>query len=382
MGLNVPVSPVDKTVYENDQISDPIYMSVLKQMYNYYRVIFQLIYIFVCHEIIKNLKLFNGNISDLLNLIGSDNLRINLKEFYDNVRFFRYIFSYYCIQTYYSIHEKYIEKKLHIRDCDIMNTFNGIHFMSLDRTIYLKIQSLLNLLEEKVPLVNKTVVMYCDQVIWSGLDQQDISLIYNYLKDLVNSNLNNNLQHSNSVNNNSNGLVRFLIDESIRKKALNTTSLSPTTSKSTNDSPPIVVTETNDEYYEFDKVHLGQNFEKYYLIPYNLSKLTFFIFIQVNKQFKLNILNKIDDTLAPNMINILQDISEQRNQMTQDEKEIKYIYFNRLNLAQKSTLNLNNSKETPKYIINLISQLSKDLERFIYIFFFDNIKFNYKIILF
>ena len=38
MGLNVPVSPIDKNVYENDQISDSIYMSVLKQMYNYYRV--------------------------------------------------------------------------------------------------------------------------------------------------------------------------------------------------------------------------------------------------------------------------------------------------------------------------------------------------------
>jgi hypothetical protein len=36
------------------------------------------------------------------------------------------------------------------------------------------------------------------------------------------------------------------------------------------------------------------------------------------------------------------------------------MYFNRLNLAQKSTLL--NSKDTPKYIVNLISQLSKDLE--------------------
>ncbi len=249
-----------------------------------------------------------------------------------------------------------------------MNTFNGIHFMSLDRTIYLKIQSLLNLLEEKVPLVNKTVVMYCDQVIWSGLEQQDISLIYNYLKDLVNSNLiNNNSQQSNNSGNNNNGLVRFLIDESLRKKALKTTSVSPTTSKSANESTPETITEKND-YYEFEKVHLGQQFEKYYLIPYNLSKLTFFIFIQVNQHFKLSILSKIDEVLAANMINILQDISEQRSLLTQEEKEIKYIYFNRLNLAQKSTLNLNNSKDTPKYIINLISQLSKDLEKFLSFF--------------
>ena len=45
-----------------------------------------------------------------------------------------------------------------------------------------------------------------------------------------------------------------------------------------------------------------------------------------------------------------------------EEKDIKYIYFNRLNLAQKSTLT--HVKETPKYIINLISQLSKELESY------------------
>lgn len=47
-----------------------------------------------------------------------------------------------------------------------MNTFNGLQFMSLDRNMYLKIQSLLNLLEEKLPLVQRVVVMHNDQVIW------------------------------------------------------------------------------------------------------------------------------------------------------------------------------------------------------------------------
>lgn len=47
-----------------------------------------------------------------------------------------------------------------------MNTFNGLQFMSLDRSMYLKIQSLLNLLEEKLPLVQRVVVMHNEQVIW------------------------------------------------------------------------------------------------------------------------------------------------------------------------------------------------------------------------
>lgn len=36
IGLNVPLS-LDKE-YENDLLSDQIYMSVLKKIYNYYRV--------------------------------------------------------------------------------------------------------------------------------------------------------------------------------------------------------------------------------------------------------------------------------------------------------------------------------------------------------
>ena len=74
---------------------------------------------------------------------------------------------------------------MEIHDCDIMNTFNGMQFMSLDRTMFLKTQSLLNLLEEKLPILDKTVIMYHDQVIWSGLDQEDISIIYNHLRELV-----------------------------------------------------------------------------------------------------------------------------------------------------------------------------------------------------
>lgn len=61
---------------------------------------------------------------------------------------------------------KYIEKKLNVQDCDIMSTFNGIQFMSLDRNMYLKIQCLLNYLEEKVEYVDKVVVMHNDQLIW------------------------------------------------------------------------------------------------------------------------------------------------------------------------------------------------------------------------
>ena len=221
-----------------------------------------------------------------------------------------------------------------------MNTFEGIQFMSLERSIYLKIQCLLNYLEENVPLVNTTVVMHHDQVIWSGLEQNDIALIYNFLKELVNSNMSNSSLDKQASTN-----ARFLIANSLQNK-INSGSADSV------------------EYFEFEKIYLGKPLQEYYVIPYNLSKLTFFIFIQVKKDFQLSLLKRIDEILAPHMPQYLQEIAEQkmrRNLMSQDEKEIRYIYFNRLNLAKKSTLS-SNAKETPKYIINLIAQLAKDLE--------------------
>lgn len=306
MGLAVPYS--DKT-YHQDQISDHIYMSVLKQIYNTY-------------------KLFHGTITENLDSIGIVKLKEHLDSYFNN----------------------YIEKKLTVEDADIMSTFDGIQFMSLDRGMYLKIQCLLNYLEENVPLVNKTVVMHQDQVIWSGLEQDDIALIYNFLKELVNTNL-NTLDRQNQ----STKMAQFLIDNNLQKLLIDKKTETQNSSEKNSDE--------DINYFEFNKVFLGKPLEKYYIIPYNLSKLTFFIFIQVKTDFKLSLLKQIDEILAPHMIAFLQEIVEQklkRNLTSQDEKEIRYIYFNRLNLAKKSTLS--SSKETPKYIMNLIAQLSKDLE--------------------
>jgi hypothetical protein len=186
-----------------------------------------------------------------------------------------------------------------------MNTFDGIQFMALDRGMYLKIQCLLNLLEENVPIVNKTIVMHQDQVIWSGLEQNDVALIYNFLKELVNS----NLSASNSAHQ-SQQIARFLIDKSLQNKLnIENSATLPQTSSSAFSS---VKLNENIEYFEFEKVYLGKSLEKFYVIPYNLAKLTIFIFIQINQDFKLNLLNQIDEILAPHMVQFVQEIAEQK----------------------------------------------------------------------
>jgi hypothetical protein len=177
------------------------------------------------------------------------------------------------------------------------------------------------------------------------LEQEDMALIYNYLRELVLANLNNSQSQPSHAS-------RFLVDDKTQNK------ISRMTATSSNN------TVENESFFEFQKVYLDRPKQStYYLIPYNLSKLTFFIFIRADQSFKLSLVKEIDQILAPHMIEFVHEIAEQqskRNLVVAEVKEIKYIYFNRFNLAQKSTIN--SSKDTPKYIMNLISQLSKDLE--------------------
>lgn len=137
-----------------------------------------------------------------------------------------------------------------------------------------------------------------------------MSLIYTYLRELV---LNNN---STSSQNQSTQFARFLIDESLQKRLnrIKAAAAVPTTSSS---SELTTNATSYEEFFEFERVHLEKpEPTTYYLIPYNLAKLTFFIFIRVDQQFKLSLLKSIDDLLAPYMIELsaeIADIQSKRN---------------------------------------------------------------------
>lgn len=143
------------------------------------------------------------------------------------------------------------------------------------------------------------------------MEQEDIASIYGYLKELVVSNLNNPATQLQPGH-----IAKFLIGDSVMKRLHRTAQLTeqsqtsmPTTSKRSS----FVSTQNKEDlnYYEFEEVYLGRPLEKYYLIPYNLSKLTFFIFIQVNESFKLGLLNEIDQILGSHMVVFLQEIADQ-----------------------------------------------------------------------
>lgn len=137
-------------------------------------------------------------------------------------------------------------------------------------------------------------------IIRSGLEQDDISAIYQYLKELVSKNIPSVPQ--------SQLASKFLVDDNI-KNLMNSLTNPSTSNNSENDS----IDQFDQNYFEFKKVYLDKpNPEQFYLIPYNLSKMTFFVFIPTSQTFKLSLLKEIDEILAPNLVLFIKEISEQQ----------------------------------------------------------------------
>jgi len=57
----------------------------------------------------------------------------------------------------------------------------GIQFLPLDKTLYLRVQSFINLTESTIPEIAYTCFLYSQQLVFSGLEQEDIRILYRYI---------------------------------------------------------------------------------------------------------------------------------------------------------------------------------------------------------
>ncbi|XP_070951439.1 vacuolar fusion protein CCZ1 homolog B isoform X4 [Macaca nemestrina] len=217
--------------YQEEELLDKVYSSVLQQCYSMY-------------------KLFNGTFLKAMEDGGIELLKERLEKF-----FHRYL------QT------------LHLQSCDLLDIFGGISFFPLDKMTYLKIQSFVNRVEESLNIVKYTAFLYNDQLIWSGLEQDDMRILYKYL----------------------------------------TTSLFPR-----------------------------------HMEPEAMSAAVCFM-IDASIQPTLDFCRRLDSVVGPQLTVLASDICEQFNinkRMSGSEKEpqFKFIYFNHMNLAEKSTVHM---RKTP-----------------------------------
>ncbi|XP_076996702.1 vacuolar fusion protein CCZ1 homolog isoform X1 [Tamandua tetradactyla] len=301
--------------YQEEELLDKVYSSVLQQCYSMY-------------------KLFNGTYLKAMEDGGVKLLKERLEKF-----FHRYL------QT------------LHLQSCDLLDIFGGISFFPLDKMTYLKIQSFINRMEESLNIVKYTAFLYNDQLIWSGLEQDDMRILYKYLTTSlfprhiepelagrdspIRTEMPGNLQH----------YGRFL-----------TGPLNLNDPEAKCRFPKIFVN-TDDTY------------EELHLIVYKAMSAAVCFMIDASLQPTLEFCRRLDSIVGPQLTVLASDICEQfninkrisgnpsepfcmpflrppplfrssdpREIRSEKEPQFKFIYFNHMNLAEKSTIHM---RKTP-----------------------------------
>ncbi|XP_039629815.1 vacuolar fusion protein CCZ1 homolog isoform X2 [Polypterus senegalus] len=271
--------------YQEEEMLDSVYGAVLQQCYNMY-------------------KLFNGRFSKAMDEGGVALLRERLEKF-----FYRYL------------------QALHLGSCDLLDVFGGISFFPLDKMTYLKIQSFVNQMEQSLNLVKYTAFLYNDQLIWSGLEQDDMRILYKYLTTSLfprhsepelagrdspmRSEMSGNLLH----------YGRFLTGP-------------------TNLKDP-------EAKFRFPKIYVNteNGYEELHLIVYKAMSAAVCFMINATAELTREFCEQLDNLVGPRLTLLASDICEHHNinrrtPGLEKEPHFKFIYFNHMNLAEKSTIHM------------------------------------------
>ncbi|XP_071067242.1 vacuolar fusion protein CCZ1 homolog isoform X3 [Dasypus novemcinctus] len=295
--------------YQEEELLDKVYSSVLQQCYSMY-------------------KLFNGTFLKAMEDGGVKLLKERLEKF-----FHRYL------QT------------LHLQSCDLLDIFGGISFFPLDKMTYLKIQSFINRMEESLNIVKYTAFLYNDQLIWSGLEQDDMRILYKYLTtSLFPRHIEPEYQE---------------LNPGPRTWEAGAQPLRTSAPKlAGRDSPIRAEMPGNLQHYgrfltgplnlndpeakcRFPKIFVNTDdtYEELHLIVYKAMSAAVCFMIDASLQPTLDFCRRLDSIVGPQLTVLASDICEQFNinkRLSGSEKEpqFKFIYFNHMNLAEKSTIHM------------------------------------------
>ncbi|KAK5639874.1 hypothetical protein RI129_010685 [Pyrocoelia pectoralis] len=278
----------DSTVVEyiEEDVHDTVYRAILKQAYCMYR-------------------LFSGTYSSTEQQHSITTLRSKLEHF----------FSAYL-------------KTLNLTNCDILNVFAGIHFLPLDKQNFLNVQCFINALECNYPIIEYVSFLFNDSLIWSGIEPDDTQIIYQYLiGTLLPANIETELQGGSIPRNPSSPFASLHYGRFIT---------GPLNLKTTNTIGKVPKIFLNNE----------ANPAVYYFIVYRALNATICLFVNGDVDLTVDLFKELDEFMGSRLSSIASDIAEYctRNIIPPSNSDTspRFIYFNKLNLAYKSTVHLDN----------------------------------------
>uniref|UniRef100_A0A1B6LR64 CCZ1/INTU/HSP4 first Longin domain-containing protein n=1 Tax=Graphocephala atropunctata TaxID=36148 RepID=A0A1B6LR64_9HEMI len=310
MTVNVPTrSSVEGKTYHGEEVQDSVCQAVVKQAYLMYR-------------------LFHGTFSSRLDSSTGDTspLKQRLELFFN-----RYLAS----------------MKLH--HCDIMDVFQGVQFLPLDKTTFLHIQCFVNLLEASFPVVEFTAFLYNDRLIWSGLEPEDMQVVFHYLVyTLLPKSAETELTNGSIPTLNSYG--RFLTGpENVHSNSNNVGKV-----------PKLFLS------------HVKISTRTFHIVVYRMSNCTVCLFIPESEQLTMEMFRKWDTFLGPRLTKLVAEVSSYASKQSSTasgsmDAATRFVYFNRMNLATKSTVHLDslrsgNTVVTPQ-VLRLLADINAEHTR-------------------
>ncbi|GBM88838.1 Vacuolar fusion protein CCZ1 [Araneus ventricosus] len=289
MTLNVPCQQKSRDgqaymEYFTDEIQDHVYQSLLLKSYRMF-------------------TLMHGTFSSI---VGEERenivtLRKKLNEFYEN-----YLMN------------------LKSSDADLLDIFQGIHFLPLERYSFLKILCFINQVEEKFRCVKYSVFLYNDQLVWSGLEPEDTQILYQHL---------------------SLELIPSFIDSEVKGGVFSPSRTSPfgsgshfgrfmTGPKSMDDQSGL---------QKIPKIFLSNGKICCYLITYRALNATVCLLVEDSFELKLELFKSLDAELGNQLSNLASEVGEQYSKTismlnAEQQSKFMYMYFNHMNLAEKTTM--------------------------------------------
>ncbi|CAF4818558.1 unnamed protein product, partial [Rotaria sp. Silwood1] len=234
----------------------------------------------------------------------------------------------------------FIQHHLHtiIRDATLDTSFFGIQFLPVEKKLYLKLQSILRRLELRFSSLKETLFLYKDQLIWSGLSQDDTSLVYSFfrlyywphIKTLLNSSIAQYLTIDTTAN---------LADELI-----------------------ISSNSTSEIYQAF---FLGNPLTPYRVLVININLITIFCFFHDDDDIINNedVDSQIVDTLKKDLDTMLPSFEEHlRKKYPSTDITVRTIYYNKINMAHSSTIDW--TREPNNSMAGVMNTLAEDMQWF------------------
>lgn len=310
---------VNSTDSSNHLVSGNLYFSQLQRLY-------------------KTFTLFMGSFSLLLEHLNNDMIAFKQKLF----EFF----------TWY-IHD------MKLTECNVASVFQGIQYLPLDKRIYLHVQSFINQFHCAFQMENSFCALIVKQyLVWNNLSSEDMRVVYNFL---VNSTVGNYLLYLDDKT--------IDLDESVDSaRLLGNTKTGRFLAKSS-------------QYYEkrinnaetVPSIFFKEDFTSVYLngslcrlIIYNAFSSTFLIFIHEKDSSSSDMLSRLEEFMQSKMKALALELytSTKKRFNKKYENTEKFVYFNKLNFAQKNNMNDENKplSSFPR-ILNILIDLCSQKEK-------------------